>query len=130
MKTIYLFCQISLEHCQLSECVWSDWSHKENSCGTRNCTRTKINADLPKFGGKSCKEVAGCDGIDCQDRQGTLVQIEKEPCGMYESTSPLALLCTRLKNTTFSQLSLLNSIISLLTPTFRLLCHTLSFVYN
>jgi len=64
------------EHCQLSECVWSEWEYKVNSCGRRSCTRTKINPDLPKFGGRSCEEEAGCNGRDCWQSQ-----TENKTCG-------------------------------------------------
>jgi len=63
------------EHCQLSECVWSEWS--ESCPSRRNCTRTKINPDLPKFGGRSCEEEAGCKGTDCWQSQ-----TENKTCGV------------------------------------------------
>ena len=111
----------SLEHCQLTDWVCSDWSNKEESCGRRNCTRTKIKSDLPKFEGDSCEEVAGCNGPDCW-----MMQTEEKSCGTYDRKSPLALLCTRV----FTNLRVLNPIISKLILIFRLVCHNPSFVYN
>ena len=81
------------EHCQLSECVWSDWSIKEGSCCERRCERTKTNSKLPKHGGKSCEEVAACNGHDCWKGQ-----TENKTCGKYKWTKLLAIECSRIKD--------------------------------
>ena len=70
-------------NCQLSECLWSDWSNKQESCGIRSCVRTKTNPESPKYGGRSCEKEAGCYGQDCWKSQTESMKCVKHKSALF-----------------------------------------------